>query len=462
MESTSLFKSQRGNFYLYDNKMSYLINCHPILSEIIVMSKEEGTNILQHLCKKFPQFTQDDFKYYYHKFLFLQENGLFQKMDMEKHLAGKISALTVDEQIANVNDIVFQITNLCNLSCVYCCYGELYDNTDRDTLHNVMNFSEAKKIIDYLVEKWNSTKNLSYKGQIMIGFYGGEPLTNFALIKQIVEYTKNIRLKNHATFLYNMTTNSTFLNKYMDFLVKHNFSLLLSLDGNKIHNSLRIDKKGKPSFDRVFKNIKLLQNTYPDFFKRNVRFNSVLNIKSDVLEVKKFIKEEFQKDTGIETITYSGIRNDKHDEFFKIYRHYDENEETLKKTKNAGFFFYYRLNNAFHHHIELLRKSRKETPKIPTGTCLPFWKKMFITPGGSIYACERIGFKHSLGQIRDKVNIDTEKIAEKYNSYYSAISRQCMHCYQADSCSLCMMQFEQAMGNRFVLQWLLNENLRNI
>lgn len=54
----------------------------------------------------------------------------------------------------------------------------------------------AKRLIDFLVEKWNSTLNLSHNGYIVIGFYESEPLTNFAIIKQIIEYTKTIRLNN--------------------------------------------------------------------------------------------------------------------------------------------------------------------------------------------------------------------------------------------------------------------------
>lgn len=446
MESTITFKSQKGNNFIYDNSMSYLINCHPILNEII-MSDKDKNDMMMHIIACFPGTTKEDFEYYYQKYLFLKDSGLFKEMNLEKRLSGRISSSIVDEQIANVNDVVFQVTNLCNLSCVYCCYGDLYDNSDRDTIHNVMDFTMAKRLIDFLVEKWNSALNLSHNGHIMIGFYGGEPLTNFSIIKQIVEYTKTIRLNNNATFLYNMTTNSMLLDKYMDFLVEHDFSLLLSLDGNEIHNALRIDINGNPSFTRVFKNIKALQQTYPDFFEHKVRFNSVLNKYSNVQEVQQFIQEEFHKETGIETITYSGIKKERLNDFFKIFRNYDENEETNNRTKDAGFFFYYHIGNAFRHHIDLLRQNKIDTPRIPTGTCLPFWKKMFITPGGNIYACERIGFKHVLGKVCENIMIDSQSIADKYNRFYDTVSKQCLHCYHADSCPSCMMQFEQINGN---------------
>lgn len=455
MESTVYFKTKGGNGYLYDSHTSYMINCHPMLQEFSFFFPQakgkEELFLLVH--DKFPTATNDELEYYFQKYIFLKENGLFREIDMEKHLSGRITASVVEQQLANVNDLVFQVTNLCNLDCVYCCYGDLYENTGRDTLHNVMDFDKAKKIIDYLQQYWNSDTNLSHKGHIIIGFYGGEPLTNFPLIRQIVEYTQTLHLKNESTFLYTMTTNSILLDRYMDFLAEHEVLLLLSLDGNEIHNSLRIDKDGKPSFKRVYQNIKMLQQKYPDYFERKVNFNSVLNRYSDAAAVQKFIYEEFGKETGIEAITYSGIKKEKINKFRDIYRAYEETTDSsvpysqlFRATKDAGYFFYYHVGNAYRHHLDLLTTEKKELPRIPTGTCLPFWKKMFITPGGGIYACERIGFQHVLGYVDEEVKIDFDKIANKYNSYYEAISKQCVHCYQADSCPLCMMQFEQING----------------
>ena len=129
MKSTITFKSQKENNYIYDNSLSYLINCHPILNEII-MSDKDKNDMMMRIIACFPDTTKEEFEYYYQKYLFLKDSGLFKEMNLEKRLSGRISSAIVDEQIANVNDVVFQVTNLCNLSCVYCCYGDLYDNSD--------------------------------------------------------------------------------------------------------------------------------------------------------------------------------------------------------------------------------------------------------------------------------------------------------------------------------------------
>lgn len=77
--------------------------------------------------------------------------------------------------LANLPQLVFEVTDACNLRCKYCAYGEFYE--DYDCRENKMLSTEkAIRLIDYLVEYWNSNLNTSADKNIMISFYGGEPL----------------------------------------------------------------------------------------------------------------------------------------------------------------------------------------------------------------------------------------------------------------------------------------------
>lgn len=201
MESTIYFESKRGNGYLYDMQNSSMVNCHPIVEELMKLPSDKNrSNIYGFLQEKFPSVPIEEIKFYYRKYNYLKENGFFKCVDLKKYLAGRISDAIVVQQLANVNNVVFQVTHQCNLNCVYCCYGDLYDHADMNTRNNSMSFEQAKKVIDYLVDCWNSDLNLSQGGNIMFGFYGGEPLVNFELIEQIVKYAKTFQLKNHLTF----------------------------------------------------------------------------------------------------------------------------------------------------------------------------------------------------------------------------------------------------------------------
>ena len=101
----------------------------------------------------------------------------------------------------------------------------------------------CKKLIDLLAELWKSDYNTSYNNTVIVGFYGGEPLLNMPLIRKTIEYVESLHIKD-LTFSYNMTTNAMLLDRYMDFLVEKNFSILISLDGGEYQSGYRVDKNG--------------------------------------------------------------------------------------------------------------------------------------------------------------------------------------------------------------------------
>lgn len=456
METTTCFTTLNSNSYLYDSENQYMIAIHPVIKLIAGMDRRNVPFTKEqklHILKRFPELAESDLSFYLKKYFFLKENRFFQEISIQELLSARLTSQTVEAQLSNVDHLLFQVTADCNLECRYCCYGDLYENPEPHRTGS-LSFQQAKKVLDYLVPYWNSNHNISYENKIIIGFYGGEPLVNFNLIKKIVEYVQTIRLNNQATFTFNMTTNALLLDRYMDFLVQHDFSILFSLDGNEIHDYLRVDKNGKPTFKRVFTNIKRFRELYPDFFEKNIQFNALLNNQSTPEAIYSFIKDEFDKIPMIGSLSTHGLRTDKKEEFKKIYKPYQESQDLGKKLgsrssryKNAGYFFYYHLQNAYRQYYEIMMRTKKTEKKIPTGTCLPFWKKMFISSVGEIYACERIGFDHILGHVKEKVELNFEEIANFYNHCFDFLREQCTECYQADFCSECMFQFPFKNGN---------------
>jgi uncharacterized protein len=84
-------------------------------------------------------------------------------------------------------------------------------------------------------------------------------------------------------------------------------------------------------------------------------------------------------------------------------------------------------------------KTGKEEIRVPTGTCVPFERKVFITVNGKILPCERIGFQYGLGTVdENKVELDFEKIAQTYNSYYDKLKEQCCSCANSKACFQCI------------------------
>lgn len=228
----------------------------------------------------------------------------------------------------------------------------------------------------------------------------------------------------------------------------------------KKSNSYRLYKNNTQSFERVFKNVKMIQNKYPDYFNTRVRFNSVLNSNSNIDFIESFFKNEFNKSTNIEAISVTGLKSTKLDKFASIYQKTTKRDNSFY-VKNIGYFFYYHLSNSYKHYTELLSKQSNNKIRIPTGTCLPFSRKIYLTPVGDILACERIGQNTILGRIKDdQVFINTKDISKKYNKLYSDIQDQCNNCFYSTFCSVCIFQLPLVDGKYYCdIQYNLNDLL---
>ena len=443
MYTSNFFKTESGNNYLFDINQQQILNVHPILETIHTLDKDTNVNdIIKYVGGKYPDLTNVDIMLYLKKYDFLTLQGCFAPIDYDQIFTCNVSAKQIENQIVHLDAITFQVTGACNLNCRYCCYGELYDNTHNNT--EPMDFKTVRSFFEYITPHWNLNPNDKL---IIIGFYGGEPFLNFSVIKKTVDYCRNLE-SELLKFEFTITTNAVLLDRYAGFLVENNFRILFSLDGDEKGNSLRVDKNNRPSFKHVFANIKKLQAAYPEYFKGKVNFNAVLNKYVPVEEVNNFIFNEFEKIPLLSKISDVGLNKEKIKEYLQIVQPYNETEELISlrqdkssRIKELGGFFYFNLNNSYKHFSEIVHFNKRKQKKIPTGTCLPFYKKMYITADRKIYACERIGFNYVLGTIDEKVVIDFEEVARKYTVDFSEIKKQCNECYFADMCSECMFQF---------------------
>lgn len=306
----------------------------------------------------------------------------------------RIDADEVKNNIVNLKQITFEVTDACNLQCQYCGYGDLYFGYDKREL-KYMTFDQAKLILDYLVNIWENNNTASLNQKTYISFYGGEPLLNMKLIKSVIDYVEQIRVSRN--FIFSMTTNAMLLYKYMDYLVEKKINLLISLDGDEFSQSYRVTKFGKNSFEKVFKNVKLLQRMYPEYFLNHVNFNSVLHKRNCVENVFSFIKKEFGKQPTISELNNSGIKPNMIEEFERTYKNKRESlmasenyaklsEELFlsePKTHDLLLYLHQYSGNVFKDYNSLFIDENNYV-YTPSGTCSPFSKKMFITVNGKI------------------------------------------------------------------------------
>lgn len=448
-----------GNVYRYDERNKQIVYLHPWVNacrewdqqgggdpEVFIKAQAEKNGVSPQQWRKS-----------YEKYLFLKSKGVFEQPEEEPQSL-RLQGGHVKMQMANIKQVVFEVTDACNLKCKYCAYGEFYCDYDRRE-NKMLDLRAALNLLKYLETLWRSELDTSSHHKVTIGFYGGEPLVNFGFIRTIVEYTQELNIPG-VSFSYAMTTNALLLDRYMDFIAKYEFMLLISLDGDREGNSYRVRPNGESSFEDVFRNARLLQEKYPAYFEKSVNFNSVIHNRNHPEEVYRFIKENFGKVPTMSALNNAGIRKDKVELFWKTYRDVQEdlmkseNYRVIRKdlfskdpdTNGLTYFVHAHSNNVFRDY-RLLFQDQKKWYYLPTGTCAPFSRKLFLTVNGKVLPCERVGQLHALGEVTaEKVDIDCDKIAALYNGMYDKIWTQCRRCTRREVCLQCIWQLDDPLN----------------
>lgn len=144
---------------------------------------------------------------------------------------GIVTEKNIEYNLQHLPQIIFEVTDACNLRCKYCAYADLYDGYDKRE-NQKLPFHKARLILDYLHEVWRKNYAKDISNPFTVGFYGGEPLLNIPFIKQVMEYVEGLE-QTGKNFHYSMTTNAMLLDKYMDLLAEKKVQLLISLDGDE-------------------------------------------------------------------------------------------------------------------------------------------------------------------------------------------------------------------------------------
>jgi len=456
------FKTAAGNRYVHSRKINQFVLLHPVLYGLLRL-KKEGVDLAEWF-QSLPRdgTVMDDcgvvskaqIEYYFRKYLLMTEHGYFAEVDYGARLGGRLTTEHVHYLLANVGEVVFEVTDDCNMACEYCGFGKYYAGYDERT-GKYLDVSVARNLLAYLLEYWDSPLHASHNTPIHIGFYGGEPLLGFAFIREIVDAVRHQETA-HRTFSFGMTTNGLLLGEYMDFLVENDFALLISLDGNEAGNAYRVLRSGKPAYSATVENVRALRDKYPHFFERKVKFNAVLHNKNSVAEVYTFFKDTFDQIPKITALSTVGIAAGKVREFREMFRSpYRSSTESarcpsmeadmllnLPETRGLATTIFRCSGYSFRDYNELLLGRERER-RVPTGTCLPFSRKLFLSVNGKILQCERIGHHNHLGEVdAEGVTLDPAEIAERTNRQLDAVRRSCMSCCDADTCGVCIHQMD--------------------
>lgn len=420
-----LFHTSNG-FYLYDVNTDSILNVEKKVYEYLKSDQFEDINT------SIPEYVE-----------FLRKQGYLKpnKVKVTEHPETELIKYHCDNK---VEAIILQITQNCNLRCNYCVYSGGYIN--RVHTNKRMSIETAKKSIDFLINHSRDCDELS------IGFYGGEPLLEFDLIKWCVEYAKSS--VEGKTIRFNLTTNGTLLTEsVVKFFETNNISIMISLDGpSEIHDKNRkfVDKD-KGSFNSIINNLEMISSKYPKYFNENVHYNTVLETNNFSCVNKFFSKAQLFQNA----LFLSSIVNDVNAKLKteKSYSFYEESSYAMfigyltllgkVNKEESSKLIQTQINGIGDTRDGKQGKQRLEMPEKwhHGGPCIPGVMRLFISADGKFYPCEKVS------EASDDVNIgdlDNGFSLEKIKSILNIEKingEKCHDCWAYEDCRICVASF---------------------
>ena len=272
-----------------------------------------------------------------------------------------------------VKALCLHIAHDCNLACKY-CFAEEGEYHGRRAL---MSFEVGKKALDFLVANSGNRVNLE------VDFFGGEPLMNWDVVKQLVAYGRSLEKPNNKKFRFTLTTNGVLLNdEVMEFVNKEMSNVVLSLDGRKeVNDRMRPFRTGKGSYDLIVPKFQKLAESrnQTNYYIRGTFTRNNLDFSEDVKHFADlgFKQMSIEPVVGPEEDPYSIREQD----LPQIMEEYDKLAlEYIDRYKKGNGF------NFFHFMIDLTQGPcvYKRLSGCGSGT-----EYLAVTPWGDFYPCHQ-------------------------------------------------------------------------
>jgi len=339
---------------------------------------------------------------------------------------------------SRIKQLTIQVTRDCNLRCSYCAYSGKYNN-QRQHESITMPLELMLKCIDFAMARSHGLK------EVIIAFYGGEPLLGINKIKSCVEHIKNKYRGRKVR--YSMTTNGTiFDDDTITFLAENDFLINISFDGpRELHNLNRVFENGEGSYDIIMKNVKYIKEKYPDFY-RKISFLTTIAPGVDLACVDHFYTAETvlaENYANVNTLTSFSSKEDiYYGDEFSITSNFQYMKVLLAEI---GLYSNEKVSKLFKSRLGTLALLQRHLSKTmltetahPGGPCLPGIDRPFVDVYGNILPCERVSEDSNANRIG---HIDTGFDLDKVESVLNVgklTEEECLKCWNFINCGLCI------------------------
>lgn len=318
-----------------------------------------------------------------------------------------------------VKALCLHIAHDCNLACKY-CFAEEGEYHGRRA---IMSYEVGKKALDFLIANSGNRRNLE------VDFFGGEPLMNWQVIKDLVNYGREQEKIHDKKFRFTLTTNGVLLNdNILEFANQEMSNIVLSVDGRKeIHDFMRPSRNGKGSYELIIpKFIKTAESrNQNNYYVRGTFTHHNLDFSKDVLHLA---------DLGFKQISVEPVVAEDQEEYAikqedipQIYEEYDKLAKEMIQREKEGKGF-----NFFHFMIDL--EGGPCVAKRLSG-CGSGTEYLAVTPWGDLYPCHQFvgedGFL--MGTVDEGVK-NTE-IRDEFKLCNVYAKDKCKECFARFYCS---------------------------
>ena len=360
------------------------------------------------------RYTEEDLKDILDAVTELTEQGRLFTKDIYENLIG-----IVKQRKTVVKALCLHIAHDCNLACQY-CFAEEGEYHGRRAL---MSYEVGKKALDFLVANSGSRRNLE------VDFFGGEPLMNWKVVKELVAYGRELEKQYDKHFRFTLTTNGVLLNEEVqEFVNREMDNVVLSLDGRKeVNDRMRPFRNGKGSYDLIVPKFQKLAESrnQEKYYIRGTFTRNNLDFSNDIMHFADlgFKQMSIEPVVGDESDPYA-IREE---DLPKIMEEYDKLAKMMIEREKEGKGF-----NFFHFMIDLNGGPcvAKRLSGCGSGT-----EYLAVTPWGDLYPCHQFVGQDDflMGNVDD--GIVKPEIADDFRSCNVYSKDKCRNCFAKFYCS---------------------------
>ena len=361
------------------------------------------------------EVTEPEVEDCYDQIVELKNAGKLFAPDTFEPMAGALKQKTSNV----VKALCLHVAHTCNLNCAYCFASQGNYHGERA----IMSLDVAKRALDFLIENSGSRRNLE------VDFFGGEPLMNFDMLKELVAYARSIEKEHNKNFRFTLTTNGMLIDDdVIAFANKEMSNVVLSLDGRKeVHDRYRVDYAGNGSWEKIVPKFQKLVEArgHKDYYMRG----TFTHANPDFLEdIKQMLDLGFAELSMEPVVCAEGDPAELTREDLPIVlEQYEKLAELMIERDKEGKPF------TFYHYMIDLQGGPCIYKRI--SGCGSGTEYMAVTPWGDLYPCHQFvgDEKFCLGNIWDGVkNTEIQKEFAGCNVY---AREECRDCWARLYCS---------------------------